>query len=553
MELPLVTNSGSPQLLHCYGKSMRCSLRLQAAIALTISAASSSVSAVEQPGGPTIPLTSGDACWGNVGVCINDNEQSLGGDGDIDVVETATIDQEIFNPLCNLTFQVVARGASYENTFGWYEVTRDSEGNFVRPELGDLHVFLGCDDDEGTERTLSVPEGISEVGFFLANDGGTCVPTEDDPLGGTLTSEPQNLFFSQRGFNPEEDGLLHMLAWQSRANPEGFYFGWEDLNGGGDNDFEDLLTLVTGLQCTGGGEPCDTGADGVCAQGVTQCVDGRLACVATQEPREERCNAIDDDCNSEIDDGDLCDEGHICHRGECVPPCSGGEFPCPAGLECDRDTGVCRDPACVGIECPPGEVCADGECVGACESVVCPYGHDCRAGVCVDVCAGFECDSGYACEVREVDGAYVGVCSSCDCRGCGDGFSCVAHLCVADTCASVDCDTGEHCVNGECVDDCEGAVCPSGQRCEAGACVGELDPLNGTGGGSSHEGGSGNVVIVLPPSDSSGGGGTGDTELSADGQGDSGGCGCRTSTSGHPLGLALFAGVLMLGLARRRR
>ncbi len=526
---------------------MRHSARFLAALGVAILAVTGSTSAVQQPGGPTIPATSGDDCWGNVGICINDNEQALGGDGDIDVVDTATIDQEVFNPLCNLTFEVVARGASYQNTFGWYEVERDGSGYPIQPDLADLHVFLGCDDDVGTVRTLSVPEGVGEVGFFLANDQGECVPTEDDPLGGTLTAQPRNLFFSQRDFNPEEDGLLHMLAWQSRANPEAFYFGWEDLNGGGDNDFEDLLTIVTGLQCAGGGEPCDTGDDGICGQGVTQCVDGELQCVVTQEPREETCNALDDDCNGEIDDGDLCDAGYVCYRGECVPPCGGGEFDCPGGLECDP-TGVCRDPECVGVECPAGEVCADGECVGACDGVVCPYGQNCRTGVCVDVCAGVECDSGYACEVREVDGEYLGVCSSCDCRGCGGGFSCVEHLCVEDACADVACEAGAHCEAGACIDNCVDADCPVGQVCEAGACVEDPDASSNTGGGSSHgDAGSG---TILPPPDGSGG--TNGEPLSHGNSDDDGGCGCRTGrrSSGSPL---LLLGALLFGLARRRR
>ncbi len=509
-----------------------------------------SARAVEQVDGTTIPALSGDECWGNVGVCINDSEQSLGGDGDIDVVDTATIAQETFNPLCNLTFEVIARGASYENVFGWYEVRRDADGEAVQPALEELHVFLGCDDDIGTERTLTVPAGIAEVGFFLANDEGECVPTQDDPLGATLAGSPTNLFYTQRAYNPDADGQIHMLAWQSRINPEAFYFGWEDLNGGGDNDFEDLLTLVTGLQCAGGGEPCSTGDDGICGDGVMQCRDGVLTCISTQEPREEVCNALDDNCDGEIDEGDLCDQALICFRGECVPPCSSGEFVCPLGLVCDNRSGVCLDPECVGVDCPPGEICVSGSCVGACDDVQCPYGQRCHLGVCVDVCEAVECDEGYACEVRERDGEYYGFCNSCDCRGCADGQSCVEHLCVDDACSDASCAAGEYCVEGTCRDACAEAACPAGQRCERGACVEGSGTTDGSAGGAdgAGEGTGGGGIVVPPPVEYED-----EPADPASESTDDGGCGCRTGGPRSGVAVWLGVGLALLGAARRRR
>ena len=174
---------------------------------------------VMQTGGAVIPKQSGNTCNGNASNCINGNETLEGGAGDIDAIATATISQETFSPLCELTFRVVARGASYKNTFGWYEVKRDADGKALTPMLADLHVFLGCADAIASEKTLTIPKGISEIGFFLANDKGSCVTTQDDPLGATLTAQPSNLFFSQRQFNSDGDGLIHLLVWQSRANP----------------------------------------------------------------------------------------------------------------------------------------------------------------------------------------------------------------------------------------------------------------------------------------------------------------------------------------------
>lgn len=517
------------------------------------------------PAGTVIPVQTGATCNNNASICINANEEAEGGAGDIDAVDTATISQETFNPLCELTFKVVARGADYRNTFGWYAVQRDGNGTPVAPMLSDLHVFLGCDDAIGVEKTLSLPKDVGEIGFFLANNGNNCVATQPDPLGATLAAQPNNLFLSQRAFNSDQDGLIHLLVWQSRANPDAFYFGWEDQAGGGDNDFEDLLTYVTGIQCAGNGEPCQTGDKGVCGDGVLQCRDGALTCVPTQAPSAEKCNALDDDCDDEIDEGDdLCDPGEICVKGRCEPRCGTGEFRCAIGEVCVQ--GVCIEASCADVACTDGRVCVDGECVGACDDVVCPHGATCRRGVCVDVCEGVECDPGFACEPRESsDGeTLVGVCSSCDCRGCGDGQSCVEHLCVDDACKDKTCDEGSHCVAGECVDDCDGARCPAGQVCTLGGCV--HDPSSGDGGEGNGEGGAGtggtqNGGIDLggtSGSNNNSGGSAGSGTGGSEGSIEAKGCSCEVpgrSSSSAALVLTLLgalAGALRLRGRRRR-
>lgn len=521
--------------------------------------------AVMQTGGEVIPRQPGSTCDGNATICINENERTEGGAGDIDAVETATISQKTFNPLCELTFRVVARGASYKNTFGWYAVQRDGNGEALAPMLSDLHVFLGCDDAVGAQKTLSIPRDVSEIGFFLANNAGSCVATQDDPLGPTLTMAPQNLFLSQGEFNSDGDNLIHLLVWQSRANPNAFYFGWEDQSGGGDNDFDDLLTYVTGIQCAGGGEACRIeGEQGVCADGVMQCRDGALTCVGTQTPSPEKCNGLDDDCSGETDEGDLCDPGEICVRGHCEPPCGTGEFRCAAGEVCVER--VCIPASCANKECPSGSVCRDGACVAPCDGVVCPYGATCRQGLCVDACEGVDCDPGFACEARaSTDGdALVGVCSSCDCRGCPDGQSCVDHLCVEDECKNQTCGEGTHCTKGSCVDSCEDAKCPAGQMCAVGKCVN--DPNAGHGGGNG-EGGSGEGedgpggFDPTPVGGSTSSGGSSASGGSAVGEGGNDiqvkGCSCeipgKTHTSGVPLALlGLLVGAGRLRSRRRR-
>lgn len=546
-----------------------CRTRLLGSVLLAASVLSpSAASAVMQTGGAVIPKQSGGVCANNAGVCINNNEVAEGADPNdpaavIDAIDTATISQETFSPLCELTFRVVARGASYKNTFGWYEVKRDADGKALAPALADLHVFLGCDDAIDAEKTLAIPSGVAEIGFFLANNKGACLPTQADPLGGTLTSQPSNLFFSQRAFNSDGDGLIHLLVWQSRANPNAFYFGWEDQSGGGDNDFEDLMTFVTGIQCAGGGEPCEADGEGVCGDGVMQCQDGVLTCVPTQTASDETCNGLDDNCDGETDEGDdLCPRNEICVRGHCEPPCGTGEFRCASGEACVE--GVCIDKACADVTCKSGSVCRGGKCVSPCDDVVCPYGATCQKGVCVDVCVGVECDPGFVCEPRESsDGAtLVGVCTSCDCRGCPDGQSCSEHRCIDNSCVDKTCDASAHCVDGECVDNCAGVSCPRGEICEAGACI---DDPNGGGGGAGSggagSGGSGDDDIVIDPGGNNGPGSGGASDDDNGGVGDNKvaieakGCGCTLpgSAGSNTAALTLAALGAAAALGRRRR
>jgi MYXO-CTERM domain-containing protein len=280
--------------------------------------------------------------------------------------------------------------------------------------------------------------------------------------------------------------VVRVLTWQSSAEPGSFYFGWEDDGQSSDDNFNDLVTRVGGIACNGGGATCDTGQKGACAAGTLQCRAGALSCVPDQDPIPEICNAVDDDCDGMIDEGDdICPQNFVCSRGTCVHKCSDSEFyPCPIGFTCDS-AGVCRETTCNGVTCPPGQLCRGGQCRAECDGIVCPHGQACRRGGCVDVCLGLKCDPNFACVVKSgaAGQAPVGVCTTCSCKGCPAGTACVNNACRPSDCAAVTCAPGTHCEGGKCLDSCAGAKCPTGTLCKEGQCVSDGIPRPDAGAG----------------------------------------------------------------------
>jgi hypothetical protein len=56
-----------------------------------------------------------------------------------------------------------------------------------------------------------------------------------------------------------------------------------------------------------GGSPCSTGLPGICADGSEVCQSSNLECLPDDGPITEICgNGLDDDCDGEVDDADIC-------------------------------------------------------------------------------------------------------------------------------------------------------------------------------------------------------------------------------------------------------
>ncbi len=563
-------------------------VRLALGLLLGLFLESAPASAVLQPtpGGFTIPkldaavTTCSDK---NVEVCIDGSE---GDPALINAQADALVSPETFQPTCTLTFKPITKGGGDHVAFGWYNLKPDpaNAGKFLKPAQAELFgmYVLAMGNTGGAalaalgSATLDLAKEQAagrytggEIGFFLAG-GSDFKNLKLDPVTHALTGLTlDRVFYTQHSLNPGsqvDKTFFQVLTWQSVKFKNSFYFGWEDrvASADADNDFDDLVFLVSGIQCSGGGEACDTGKEGVCKDGTQQCSKGELTCVQSIQPSAEKCNALDDDCNGSVDDGDLCKKGEVCDRGRCVPKCSTGEFRCDKDLVCNP-RGVCVEAACAKKDCPVGQVCHGGNCIDGCMGVTCPYGEVCRNGGCSDPCDGITCDDGYAC--------VLGVCRSCACTSCEGTQICGANnVCIDAGCESQTCMAGSHCAMGACVDDCDGTKCPAGQLCAMGACI--PDP-NASVGGSGSTGGTdgvgGDIMIVIPPkagSSGSGdptGGGSGGTK-SDDGTPDelsSGsdpaalaakGCGCSIPGTGG--GGRTLAGLVLLGalgLRRRRR
>ncbi|MBK8258055.1 MAG: hypothetical protein IPK82_35985 [Polyangiaceae bacterium] len=488
--------------------------------------------------------------WHNV----NDNPCIPSNQSGIDPQADAKIEPETFHPTCPQTFTVLSRGtAMFKNGFGWYNVTGQ------KPDLADLHVMIGCNAQAGTEAVLdlkSEPDYLGgDVGFFLMTPEshtapGTCDSGDCCATLASVAAGEGHVYYSERKYNPDyvgDNSWIHLLIYESEIFPSKYYFAWEDSNKSPNNDFTDLLTGVSGIECSGAGVACDTGKQGICAAGITTCKGGSLSCIPLFSSKNEACNGVDDNCDGKIDDDAVClNPGEICDHGTCVPPCDTGEFPCPAQLTCDDKTGLCVDPQCVDVNCNDGEVCQGGECGAPCAGVICPKGQTCVANACVDLCNGIDCPSGQVCKA----GICFPGCAACDGISCEGATKCdvPSGACLDPSCPN-GCPDGTFCSMGECKPACEGVVCPGSQVCTDGQCV---FPGGGEGGfGMGGLGGAGGI-------------GMGGFGMGAGGSGADDGefnplpgkaCNCRAAdVEGLNSSLETLAiGAVAIGLMRRRR
>ncbi len=479
----------------------------------------------------------------------------------IDAIADASSDPGVFSPMCDFSVQFLPCASGGSAGVAWYNVPSDPTA--IPDKIYQLLSPMNCYNfDAGTPISSQSIRGNPNyagglIGFVLTDNGG---PIGPDGTSRIYYSEPKRNVYCSGCATPGY--WIMMLAYKSKLPqyPNTYYLAFEDWytttstsRGQSDCDFNDKIFRISGIQCQGGGVPCDTGLLGVCKPGLTECTIGTsIVCRQQVQQSPERCDNVDNDCDGVVDNGDnLCpNPGDVCVNGNCVGSCSQTEFPCPSNLVC---TGkYCVEPACVTVNCDPGLVCRGGQCVDACSGVTCPLGQLCETGMCVDPCRNVTCAAGTVC----ANGACV---AACGCAGCPAREVCKSDgSCVDPGCDSQTCVAGQVCVGGFCVDACQNAVCPGSATCAQGQCG---TPAQGSGGA----GGAANTTPVL-------GGGVGNTSTSATGSNaatgnnntnNSGantganstsslGCGCYVPRSRTgSLGVMFVALLSLLGLRRR--
>ncbi|RYZ05315.1 MAG: hypothetical protein EOO73_20025 [Myxococcales bacterium] len=526
---------------------------------------------VTQPDGQKMPLVTG-----NGEVTLQQLFDSKEGEGVIDAIADAATEPATFKPLCDFSAQFLLHETKSDAGVGWYNSPKDATPpTAVCNEATDMNSEgMPCTSADIFLLDLATPP-FSGDADPLTNPGdvftGAELASSKYYLGGDIgfaLLTPQR-HYSERRLNQECEGAgcitpgnwIPTIMYASKKVPRGFYMCSEDQNipatewGGNDGDFQDFVFLFTGLVCSGSGEACDTGKPGICAAGLTDCADesGESECRPARTSVEETCNGLNDDCDDETDEGDLCPPGEVCVKSRCVPRCGTGEFRCDEGEQCVQ--GACVEKACVDVDCSPGQVCIGGKCVGACDDVTCPIGQACADGVCADPCTGIDCGEGFVCE--------GGACRvECACAGCETG-ECDADSghCVDEGCAGVVCEIGQHCQVGACVGDCDDARCPGGAACEDGLCLPPPTSQEGQGGAGGASGGDmnpdlsfGGEGVTSPGSGEAGE----DSGSGVAGKGNAveveSGCACQTAGgSGSGAAGSLLALLGAWRLAKRRR
>ena len=469
---------------------------------------------ISQVDGTVVPQTS------NLQLCLNRPSTGETMAGAVDAIADAQVLPEAYRPvedppgsgLYPVRFLAIGEGAGYRNNFGWFWTDQDP----TNP--ANLHTVFDCRPTDALCACPCNPESMRPggawditidfetqpgfapgraIGFWLRSPERIDGSGNDPDNCGNRTDTANRIYFTSKALNDDGD-YVHFLVYRSATRVNTYYFGFEDLFRGGDNDFEDMLVRATGLvpicdpqpeTCNALDDDCDLAVDeGVsmacstaCGTGTRACVAGTFGACSAPTPAMEICNDLDDDCDTRVDEGltractNMCGTGtEVCVMGSyvcCTAPAPGLEACNNLDDDCDGtvDEGLTRT---CSTACGPGtETCVMGSYEG------------CDAPTpATEVCNNVDddCDG-------VIDDGDPGGGASCLPDGMGgytvvpDGMPPMGELCIP---GRVRCQAGELVCLGassptreicNCEDDdCDGEIDEdlSGSICPGGACIG---------------------------------------------------------------------------------
>ena len=290
--------------------------------------------------------------------CLDRSE----GAGVLDAVFDADLQPEVYLPVPAeiIHFAVQAEGAGYRNSFGWYNVGDDVSNPANLHEIFPCRSTGMCPCDNcppaswrhayvDISADLNYKGGY--IGFWLITPELIGSTSTNNDHCSHIHSPQHRIYYTEKMLNDDGD-YVHFIVYTSVTHTRAFYFGFEDLFRGGDNDFEDMLVFVEGLVplciprtevCDAVDNDCDTIVDEglerpcstVCGDGVIVCTDGSWGSCSAPLPEPEICDGNDNDCNGSVDENvfqscGACGSGsQVCNNGvwePCVMPTPAGSI-----------------------------------------------------------------------------------------------------------------------------------------------------------------------------------------------------------------------------------
>jgi hypothetical protein len=307
------------------------------------------------------------------------------------VPELFTVPKDSGGKFKTVTVYYLQHGAGYNNAFGWYNADDPATRN---------QVFVGTEKANNSVPDLTISKTLDFQALCAPNAGGTCTGAYHGGAIGFYLFVPNDnnrLYYTQKELNADGN-YVHFLVYSSLVDldpvskqPLSYYFGFEDLFRGGDNDFDDSAFKVNGLVvpcqkqaevCDGKDNNCDGIVDNVdysgkgpcfppgypaANEGVGICQGGTWTCAnvggvyqdqcngATFPAANDYCDGKDNNCNGQVDEGgvdpsvkvtDVCPADALAGECDATIACLNGKVACqvlvgPASEICDGKDNNC--------------------------------------------------------------------------------------------------------------------------------------------------------------------------------------------------------------------